>query len=163
MNVVEIIMLLIVLATAVDGVRTGLVRTAFSIVRMIIGVVVAYFICFWINGSVPESISGAIPIVFLIIIGIVLGVLRAVENLLNVVEKIPIARTANRVAGFAAGLLKGIVLIWILFYTASYFTDTEWGLSLYKMINESDILRVINSYNPIFYGFDGTKINIVFA
>ena len=165
MNVIEIIMLLIVIAMAVDGVRIGFVNTVFSVIRMIIGVVVAYFVCFALNNNVPEVFKRVVPVVFLIIVGIVLATLGAIERLLNIVDKIPVARLFNRVAGFVAGFLKGIILIWIIFYTASYFIDTSWGTQLYHMINDSELLKFVNSYNPIFYGFDifKNKNGIVFA
>lgn len=159
LNVAEVVILLILVALVVDGGRVGLVKTFFSTIRMIISAIVAYFMCFFMNGSVPPIIQNGIPVLFLIIIGIFMMVLGAIERLLNIVDKIPIAKTANRIAGVPAGLLKGIILVWILFYTILYFRDTDWGMRLWQMISESDMLSLLNAFNPLIYGFDGMIIN----
>lgn len=150
MNVLEIILAVILLALIVDGYRLGLIKTLFSIIRMIIGVVVAAVICSTITVVVPARMGNLVPIVFIVIIGVVLGILGAVERLLNLVDKVPVARLINRIAGLPAGLIKGIIAIWIFFAVVSYFSDTQWGQQILDMMNESKRLRFVNSCNPIF-------------
>lgn len=148
MNITEIIVLIIFAAMILDGGRIGFVKTVFSILKMIIGTLLAVLICAAVTGKIPYELRHAVPVVFILVFGIVMGILGAVERLLNLVDKVPIAKQINRLAGFAAGVLKGIVMVWIVFCVVGYFADTEWGQSVYNMFSSSEILMRINSYNP---------------
>lgn len=149
MNILEVVSLIVLLAVTIDGVRVGCVKTVFSTIRMIIGVIVAYILCIVLGQSFPDFLNQSIAIVFLILIGIVFGILGAVEKLLNLVDKFTVTRFVNRAAGLAAGLLKGIILVWILFYVVSYYSGTEWGAQFGAMLSDSVILKLINSFNPL--------------
>lgn len=148
MNITEIIVLIIFAAMILDGGRIGFVKTIFSTLKMIIGILLAVVLCAALTGKISPEFRHVVPVVFLFIFGIVMGILGAVERLLNLVDKIPIAKQLNRLAGFAAGVLKGIVTVWIIFCVVGYFTDTALGQSIYNMLSSSKILVRINSFNP---------------
>ena len=90
-----------------------------------------------------------IPIVFFVVFGVVFGILAAVERLLNLVAKIPVANEINKIVGIVAGALKGIVLVWIIFSITAFYADTEWGKQICDIIYSSRILTWINGFNPI--------------
>ncbi|MCI8306434.1 MAG: CvpA family protein [Lachnospiraceae bacterium] len=148
MNLMEIIVLIIFAAMVFDGGRIGFVKTIFSTLKMIIGILLAVVLCAALTGKISPEFRHVVPVVFIFVFGIVMGILGAVERLLNLVDKIPIAKQINRLAGFAAGVLKGIVMVWIIFCVVGYFTDTAFGQSVYKMLSSSKILVRINSFNP---------------
>lgn len=148
MSILEIIVVIIFAAIILDGGRIGFVKTIFSIIKMIIGILLAVVVCAVITGKVPSELRYIVPVAFLSVFGIVMGILGAVERMLNLVDKIPIAKQINRAAGFAAGVLKGIVIVWIIFCVAGYFADTALGQNIYNMISSSEILLRINNINP---------------
>lgn len=148
MNITDIIVIILFAAIILDGGRAGFVKTIFSTLKMVIGILLAVVLCAALTGKISPEFRHVIPVVFLVVFGIVMGILGAVERLLNLVDKIPIAKQMNRIAGFAAGALKGVVMVWILFCVAGYFTDTSWGQSIYNMLLSGDILVKINSFNP---------------
>lgn len=68
---------------------------------------------------------------------------------LNIVSKLPVLNSVNKAGGLIAGLLHGLIIIWILciFITAS--GSTSFGRSALASINESDILSYIYDNNLI--------------
>lgn len=152
MNLIEIIVLVIFAAMIFDGGRIGFVKTIFSTLKMIIGILLSVVLCAALTGKISPEFRHTVPVVFIFIFGIVMGILGAVERLLNLVDKIPIAKQINRIAGFVAGVLKGIVIVWIIFCVVGYFTDTSIGQSIYNMLSSSSILMRINSFNPYWRG-----------
>ena len=140
---------MVLLALTIDGVRVGFVRTFFSTIRMIIGVLVAYCICFFLEKSFPEFLSRSVAAGFIVLIGIIFTVLGVLERILNIVDKISVTRFVNRAAGLAAGLLKGVILVWLLFCVISYYAETGWGAQYNNMLQESRFLSWINSFSPL--------------
>lgn len=149
MNILEVIIAIVLIALMVDGYRLGLVKTLFSILKIIIGVVMAMLICTGLSGNIPSGYQYIVPAVFLAVIGIVMGILGAIERLINLVDKIPVARQLNRIAGIPAGLIKGIITIWILMAVLWYFKNTQLGIQIQNMIDSSSFLKFLFKSNPI--------------
>ncbi|MBE5937935.1 MAG: CvpA family protein [Lachnospiraceae bacterium] len=149
MNAATAIAFIIILAFIGEGYRKGLIMTIFAIIKSIIGAVIAAMICSSFAGVIPPHLSSIQPILFISIIGLVLGIIRVVMNLFNLVDKIPVAKQINRLAGLAAGLLHGIIIIWILLVFLTYVGDTEWGTAIIGIVKESDFLKFMNEMNPI--------------
>lgn len=149
MNILEIIIIIVMLALILDGYRIGLIKTVFSIVKMIVGVMLAAVVCSAFTGIIPNSMRYVVPVTFVAIYGIVMGILGAVVRFLNLIDKIPIAKQLNRLAGIAAGVLRGVIAVWIIFCIAGYFANTSWGAGIYDMFESSKFLTMINTYNPL--------------
>ena len=160
MNTIEIIVLIICAALMLDGFRVGLVKTVFSIIKMIVGIVLAVIICSYVNGMISPGVAYVVPIVFLVVFGSVFGILCAVENLLNLVDKLPVTKQINRVAGIIGGAVKCIILIWILFCVSTYFIETSWGAYINNAFSQSRVLGIINEFNPLIQSFEMWKETI---
>lgn len=151
MNVAEIVMIVICVSLVYDGYRSGFVHTIFTIVRTMIGIIIAAVVCSMFLGKMPSELRYIVPFAFMSLVGIVFGILGAIERTLNLVKKIPIAKQMNKLAGIVAGLLHSIIFVWITFCITGYFADTSWGEKVYVMLNESEWLLFINMWNPVWY------------
>ncbi len=87
--------------------------------------------------------------VFLLIAIIVKTILYIIGISLDLIGKLPIISGLNRVAGLLAGLVQGIIVVWIGFTVITLFVNNEYGQSLLVQINESPILSVIYNNNLI--------------
>ncbi len=60
---------------------------------------------------------------------------------------LPVIEETNKALGAAAGLFKGLIITWILFYLITLFGATETGSRLLSYIEESPFLSAIYNYN----------------
>lgn len=148
-NILEVIAVIVLVAFAVDGFRTGLIRTAYSIIKMVIGSALAWIVCMSVMGSLPSAFRYVIPAAFVVIYGVIIGILGSVTRLLNLIDKIPIARNINSIAGIIAGMLRGIIAVWLIFFIAGYFIGMPWSNEIYGLFEKSAFLTKINDYNPL--------------
>jgi len=149
MNAAEAVALILLLAMIYDGYRAGFVKTFFSIIKISIAVVIGVLLSNEIVGKISEPFKNIAPGAFIVIFGLVFGILGALERLLNLIDKIPVAKQINRLAGLVAGVAKGLITIWTVFWLLSYFSDSEWVMKVNTLIMESEMLQYINEYNPI--------------
>ncbi len=100
---------------------------------------------------VSDKIAGLIidAIAYVTAFAIVWIVLRIVANVLDVVAKLPVLRSVNKVGGLAAGGAQGLVIIWIAFLIITICCTTQWGSRCMEMIAESKILTYIYDKNVI--------------
>ena len=57
--------------------------------------------------------------------------------------------TVNRIAGFAVGFIKGMVIVWLLLALTSLFAASEIGQTMTAYINDSVMLRYLYENNPV--------------
>lgn len=88
-------------------------------------------------------------VVFLICFIIILVVLKILCFTLDIISKLPILNEINKLAGFALGLLQGLIILWIGCIILTAFGSTEWGQSAFSMIKESKLLEFIYNNNLI--------------
>lgn len=79
-----------------------------------------------------------------LIIRIILAILC---NTLDIVSKLPVLNGLNKLSGFLAGILHGLLNIWIGCIILTVFSNTEIGGILFQYIKESTILTAIYSQN----------------
>lgn len=73
------------------------------------------------------------------------------QDMLDIVSKIPILKGVNKTLGAAAGLLQGLIIIWLFFYLLTLFQNVGWGEMLLSMIQESRFLTVLYENNILLY------------
>lgn len=149
MNAFEMIAVIVIIVSILDGMRIGLVKTLFKIVKLVVGALIASIVCSPLVQMIPGDMKYLIPLFFISIICTVFGVLGIIVKMLNVVDKIPVARMLNRIAGIPAGLIYGVISVWIIITVAYYFADTSWGGLLCNMVSESELLSWLGSINPM--------------
>ena len=68
-------------------------------------------------------------------------------RVLDLISKLPLLNEMNRMAGLAAGLAEGILVIWVFFIVLTMFTGTEFGQNAMRMISENALLSYLYDNN----------------
>ena len=69
-----------------------------------------------------------------------------VRHIIRKIERVPVIGTVNRIAGFAVGFIKGMVIVWLLLALTSLFAASEIGQTMTAYINDSMMLKYLFSY-----------------
>ena len=95
----------------------------------------------YLSVTVTKLIIQAISLLLTLILSIIgLHLLMMVTDL---VAKLPVINSLNRLGGALAGLATGYLIMQILFLAITTFSGTDWGLKLMQQINESPILTFL--------------------
>lgn len=89
-------------------------------------------------------VEGIAFFVALIIAGIIM---HWISSLLNVISRIPVLHTTNKVLGAGAGAIKGILIVWLVLYIVTLFAASEQGTLLLSYVKESSILSYLYENN----------------
>ncbi|MBP5159379.1 MAG: CvpA family protein [Lachnospiraceae bacterium] len=106
---------------------------------------IKHYTSVYIAGLIVKALA------FIVTFVIVSLLLWLICHLLNVVAKLPVINFFNRVLGCAAGILEGLVVIWLMFVLVAAMAQTTFGMSVLKMIGESKILMFLYGHNLITY------------
>ncbi len=99
----------------------------------------------YISASIARVVVNAA--VFLIVMLIVFISMAILCEALNIISKLPLLNGLNKTAGLFAGLLQGIVIIWIGCIVLTVFSGTKLGQTMFAMINENLFLSIIYNNN----------------
>lgn len=80
---------------------------------------------------------------------ILLIVLRILCSVLDIISKLPVLKQINQLTGLAAGLARGLIVIWVLCVVITVFSGTEWGKDCFEMINSNTFLSLLYNNNFI--------------
>ena len=72
-------------------------------------------------------------------------------KLLNSATKLPIVKGANKTLGLFAGILQGVLYLWMGALVLSVFCATRGGQQIIAMINENVFLKFLYDHNGILY------------
>ena len=75
----------------------------------------------------------------------------------NLLSRLPVIHTMNKMGGMLVGLLKGLILLWLICIVITIMSGTEAGIYLYGQINESPFLKYIYDNNMIMALITGLK------
>jgi len=84
---------------------------------------------------------------FIVTFFIILVILWAICFALNLISKLPILNSVNKTAGLLAGLVHGLIVVWIFFILLTVFGGTKLGQDALRMIEESQVLGFIYNNN----------------
>ena len=65
------------------------------------------------------------------------------------IEKVPVVSTINRIAGFGIGLIKGMVIVWVVLAIIGLCSTGGLGESVSPYISDSSFLYYLYENNPI--------------
>lgn len=99
----------------------------------------------YVSNSISRIIINAA--VFLLIMLIILIALAVLCEALNIISKLPIINGLNKTAGLFAGLLHGIVIIWIGCIVLTMISSTALGRNIFSLINTTPLLSTIYNNN----------------
>lgn len=72
-------------------------------------------------------------------------------RVLDLLTKLPGIKGANKIAGLLLGAVKGILMVWMLFYLISLFCASAVGTHLLQYISESSILTWLYQHNVLLW------------
>ena len=71
------------------------------------------------------------------------------SKVLNIISKLPVLNELNRIGGGIAGLVKGLVIVWLIFTLMTVFIDKPFIQEGMRQINSNMFLKLIYKYNVI--------------
>ena len=95
----------------------------------------------YVTGVVINAMSFSLTFILLIVI------LWVISIALDIISKLPLLHQINKTAGLLAGLVHGLVIIWLLFIFLTVFSSSSLGQKAMTMISENDFLSLIYNYN----------------
>lgn len=97
--------------------------------------------------QITNMILNAIAFVVTLIIAVI--ALMILCNTLNLLAKLPVLRQLNTMAGLAAGIAEGILLVWVLFVVLTMFAGSEFGRGAMEMIAKNPLLDFLYKNNLV--------------
>ena len=91
-----------------------------------------------------------IRIASFVVLFLVLSVLLFVlAHALDIIAKLPVLNSMNRVAGGLCGLLGGLLIVWIAFMAVTIFIKHDFAQQILRDIEGNVFLKMLYDYNPI--------------
>lgn len=75
--------------------------------------------------------------------------LKMLMHVLNLISKLPVVHTLNKLGGMGIGLIEGLIIVWIGFVVITILSSTYFGIHMLEQINESVWLSYIYDNNII--------------
>lgn len=101
------------------------------------------YVCRQITNMILNAIAFVVTLVVAVIVLLILC------NTLNLLAKLPLLRQLNSMAGLAAGVAEGILLVWVLFVILTMFAGSEFGQSSLEMIAKNPLLDFLYKNNLV--------------
>lgn len=101
------------------------------------------------KGYVSNYLTGLIinALSFIITFLVILILLWIICIALDIVSKLPLLNSINKTAGLFAGLIHGLVVVWVFFILVTVFQSTELGQKAMDMISGNQALSLIYDNN----------------
>lgn len=99
--------------------------------------------------SISHFIVNGIASLAAFIVGVV--ALFVIARLLNLVSKLPVIREVNHFLGVLAGLILGLIVVWIFLYLVAIFCTSPFGILMTDYIQRSMVLTWLYNNNLILY------------
>lgn len=103
----------------------------------------------YISGYLTGVILKAISFVLLFVVTLIL--VRVLASALDIVSKLPVLNSINKLGGVAVGLLHGLVVLWVLCVVLTIYSGTGIGEKCFEAINDSVFLSIIYNNNLLLY------------
>lgn len=87
---------------------------------------------------------------FVIVFFVALVILWYLCHTLDIISKLPILNGINKLAGMLAGLLRGLITIWMLCIVLTIFSSSQIGQLIFSYINKNEFLSLIYNHNLLF-------------
>ena len=89
------------------------------------------------------------------------GLIRLVIGAAGIFSRLPIIRTANHALGLGAGILQGLLIVWMLMMVISFFAATPAGQSLMAKVYDISFLELLYNANPLMKGASSALKGII--
>ncbi|WP_058486676.1 CvpA family protein [Defluviitalea phaphyphila] len=99
----------------------------------------------YIAGYIANICINIISMILVLII-VTIG-LKIIINILDILAKLPIINSVNRLFGFIFGLIMGVLHIWVIFVILFMFHSNPFFNQVFLLISESVIAKFLYEYN----------------
>lgn len=89
------------------------------------------------------------------------GLIRLVIGAVGIFSRLPVIRTVNHALGLGAGILQGLLIVWMLMMILSFFAATPAGQSLMVQVYDNSFLELLYNTNPLMKGASSALKGIV--
>lgn len=157
MNELVIFTAVLLLGFSIHGLYAGFVKTVFTLVLKIVTIIIGIMLTPYITSFLFRDITSGNGelvnhvIVFLVLYGVVMIGARVLIASFNILTKLPILKSMNRICGFAAGLMEGILVLWIVFAIAFAISSTPMGVWIEEKAMENNFLLFFYKNNLIIH------------
>lgn len=76
-------------------------------------------------------------------------VLRILISMLDIIAKLPVVKEVNQLLGLAAGLIEGLLIVWVCALLVTAVAGTDFGQEIMKQIGDNSFLTFIYQNNPL--------------
>lgn len=157
MNELAIFAAVLLLGFSVHGLYVGFVKTVFTlglkIVTMIVGVMLTPYITGFLFQDITSGNGKLVNhvIVFLVLYGLVMIGARVLIASFNILTRLPILKSMNKICGFAAGFAEGVLVLWIILAIAFALSTTPLGIWVEERAMENAFLSFFYKNNLIIH------------
>ena len=99
-----------------------------------------------VYAGIAQSLAGFI-VAFVTVLILSWILVHVISALLGIVSHIPILKGVNRFTGMLAGLMEGLLIVWIAFYIVALCSTGETGRVIVSYINQSAFLKELYENN----------------
>ena len=162
MNWLLIAVICIIAWNVVRGYTRGVLRMVYSLAAWIVMLAASTMAAPYVRDQILLQQSGAYDTIsaqltnaimtglsFFIVFFLLGIVAYIVRHIIRKIERVPVIGTVNRIAGFAVGFIKGMVIVWLLLALTSLFAASEIGQTMTAYINDSMMLKYLYENNPV--------------
>lgn len=148
-RIAEAIAVAIIIISTLRGYHLGLVKTLFQMVRLVLATLVSLLLAPIIVVFIPQTIYARYGVAYLAAFIAALLLMGMISHMLDIVNHIPVLKEVNRMTGALAGVILGLVLLWVAMVIIGAFQTIEWFGFAAKLIRGSKLLMMMQGWNPI--------------
>lgn len=86
---------------------------------------------------------------FLIIFIIILIALKIAVNILDIISKLPILNSCNKLLGLITGVILGVLRIWFVFVILTFMSASSFAVIIFESINNSVLASILYNNNVL--------------
>ena len=148
-RIIEIIVLLIIIISAADGWRRGLLLKLYGLVKFIAMIALTFVLTPLLYAVMPlePGVREGASLLLALILSVVL--LTVIAKVLHIVDHIPVLKTINRLGGALVGLIFGVLAVWVALVLISSFTEIQWCKNVTGYVKDSPVLLWLLHFNPL--------------
>jgi len=127
-NITLIIVGIVALLELVKGYKRGMVKEIASSIALVVTVfVLALLLMLFSSFQDGEARNTIYSIILLVVIGLVYGIVSLIMKSAKALTKLPVINIANSLLGAVLGLVKTVLILWIVFllYSEGYLEAIE--------------------------------------
>jgi len=125
-----------------------MVEEIISLATLVAGLALLATIISMISNYLQKDINSVvIGVILFVVIILLVQIAQVISKGLRIIFKLPIISGVNKVAGFALGIVEGVVLIWVLFLLIQYFQLGALEVTILRDVEQNKLLSFLYQNN----------------